>query len=486
MATLRQRQCGGMTSSPSQPSRTTSRRSRTSQAAALDAIALGSPDALVSALPFLLGFPPRESVILVWLRQRAILLTQRLDLPAHVSDLPAWMTAAWSHAGAADGEEVIVVVATADWSDIARAVVTGFLSEADERAMPVRDALRLDGDRWWSLLCTDNDCCPADGRTVDHAVMARVAAEFTVLGIAPLPDRDAVVASLGPDRPRVVDVATRISGLPAPTSLERESWRDDALDRLGHRICGGRGAGSGTATDDAFLLHALADIRVRDTLLWDLTALPTDALALALDRLITLLRAAPVGHVAPVATCVAVVAWLLGDGARALIATERAREDDPGYSLAALVTAALEAGLPPGTYRQAVGRPDPRGSADTGSHLAGDGGTGIFLRRSRVPALSSGLLDGNPPPRWGAPDEDRARSSGKRGSCTGQDPGDTARSTCAVVVECRAAESRRLTATPQRTPARIDRAPVPPRHRRTPIHWPHRPPPTGGYSRRRS
>jgi hypothetical protein len=28
--------------------------------------------------------------------------------------------------------------------------------------------------------------------------------------------------------------------------------------------------------------------------------------------------------------------------------------------------------------------------------------------RSRVPALSSGLLDGNPPPRWGAPDEDQA------------------------------------------------------------------------------
>jgi hypothetical protein len=67
-------------------------------------------------------------------------------------------------------------------------------------------------------------------------------------------------------------------------------------------------------------------------------------------------------------------------------------------------------------------------------------GCGYSSRRSRVPALSSGLLDGNPPPRWGAPDEDLARKSGKRGSCAGQDPGDIARSECAVVVECIAAE----------------------------------------------
>jgi len=50
-----------------------------------------------------------------------------------------------------------------------------------------------------------------------------------------------------------------------------------------------------------------------------------------------------------------VVAWLLGDGARATMAIERARTDDPDYTLAALVEASLAAGLPPGAWRDAMG-----------------------------------------------------------------------------------------------------------------------------------
>ena len=42
--------------------------------------------------------------------------------------------------------------------------------------------------------------------------------------------------------------------------------------------------------------------------------------------------------------------------------------------------------------------------------------------RSRVPALSSGLLDGNPPPRWGAPDEDRAPNGASAGLALGRTP----------------------------------------------------------------
>ncbi len=31
----------------------------------------------------------------------------------------------------------------------------------------------------------------------------------------------------------------------------------------------------------------------------------------------------------------------------------------------------------------------------------------MISHRSRVPGFSPGLLDGNPPPRWGAPGEDQ-------------------------------------------------------------------------------
>ncbi len=102
------------------------------------------------------------------------------------------------------------------------------------------------------------------------------------------------------------------------------------------------------------MLDGLADIRVRDTLLWDVAHREPESLPAVFDALAGLLRAAPTGRVAPVATCCAVVAWLQGDGARALMAIERALADDPDYSLAQLVGASLQSGLPPATWREAM------------------------------------------------------------------------------------------------------------------------------------
>ena len=45
------------------------------------ALNLASPGELIAAIPFLLGFHPRRSVVLMALRQRRLSLTQRLDLP---------------------------------------------------------------------------------------------------------------------------------------------------------------------------------------------------------------------------------------------------------------------------------------------------------------------------------------------------------------------------------------------------------------------
>jgi len=63
------------------------------------------------------------------------------------------------------------------------------------------------------------------------------------------------------------------------------------------------------------------------------------------------MRAAPAGHVAPVATCTAIAAWLQGDGVRANAALERALEDDREYALGWLVAQSIMNGLPPQTWR---------------------------------------------------------------------------------------------------------------------------------------
>ncbi|MCX6433893.1 MAG: DUF4192 family protein, partial [Actinobacteria bacterium] len=118
----------------------------------IEALTLRSPDALLAAVPYLLGFRPTESAVVVWLRGGRIQLTQRLDLPTHESDLPGWRAAMWTHAAAAGAEEIVVVLATqrADLDWIRDAIRV----DADDRGIEIRDALRTAGDRWWSLLCT--------------------------------------------------------------------------------------------------------------------------------------------------------------------------------------------------------------------------------------------------------------------------------------------------------------------------------------------
>lgn len=324
----------------------------------IEALTLRSPDALLAAVPYLLGFRPSESAVVVWLRGGRILLTQRLDLPPGESDLPGWRAAMWTHAAAEGAEEIVVVLATErsdfDW------IRDAILVDADDRGIEIRDALRTAGDRWWSLLCTDDSCCPPEGRTVDPDLAAAVAAEFTGLGQAPLPDRGSIEDSMTADPEQVAEVARRLpAGLPGRSTARRrrEVWRDRSLELVRVALTEPPRVGRTIESPSviARLLLGLADIRVRDTALWDLAHGDQDDLQRALDVLTQGLRAAPEGLVAPVATCVAIVAWQLGDGTRATIAVDRALADEPEYSLAALVSASLRAGLPPRAWREAMG-----------------------------------------------------------------------------------------------------------------------------------
>ncbi len=322
-------------------------------APALDRLVLRSPDALVAAVPYLLGFHPRESAVAVWLQDRRIALTQRLDLPSVPADHPAWLAAMWHHVMADAADELILVVASAHPAD------PDLLAMVSERAavagIEVRDMLRIDDGRWWSLLCTDEECCPREGRVVDPGVASAVAAEFTLVGRAPLAARETLESSLGPDAVRQALVAVALAAAPqVPAGPAREPWRDERIAATLRLLSDGPGDGQQRAERIADALGGLDDVRVRDTVLWELSHWNPEALQSALARLTTVLRGAPAGHVAPAASCAAIVAWLLGDGAIAQIAIERARRDDAEYSLAVLLAASLRAGLPPDAWRESM------------------------------------------------------------------------------------------------------------------------------------
>lgn len=315
---------------------------------AMDRIALRSPDALLAALPYLLGFHPTDSAVLVWMRARRLVLTQRIDLPADPRVLPAWTSAVWNHEAAALADEVALVIVSA--MDADPSVVAAVSDDAAARGIAVRDVLHLRDGRWRSLLCGDPTCCPPEGRLIDPGAAAAVGAEFTFEGRAPVADRGCLTDEFAADEDATEPVAARLADAsPDPARLER--WRDQRIRRIEDLLLARAPLDADSAAD---VVSGFGDVRVRDTLLWEAARWPVEAAAQALTPLACAVRSAPPGTVAPVATVAALVAWLAGDGARARAALDRARGDDPGYSLALLLAASVEAGMSPALWRQSM------------------------------------------------------------------------------------------------------------------------------------
>jgi hypothetical protein len=289
--------------------------------------------------------------VFLWLNTGRILLTQRLDLPESRAELSDWIALAWRHDAAGRADEIVLLFVVehgvgALEHELAEAVV----SIAAARGTTIRDIVVMLGDRWTSLLCRDEVCCPAAGHAIPAEVRRAIGAEFDAHGPEPMPSREDLLVDLVRDDVRAQRVAvTGMLGQRRWRSRKaRERWREEALANLLHWLR----VDVGEASDSrcAHLLLGLRDVRVRDTVLWELSRLNSEAWHLAQQRLTTLMRAAPVGDTAPVAACTAVMFWLIGDGVRARGAVELALLDDPGYSLGLLLERSIDLGLAPDTW----------------------------------------------------------------------------------------------------------------------------------------
>lgn len=316
-------------------------------------ISLASPAALCAAVPHLLGFTPVNSAVLVWLSDGRIVVTQRVDLPDPSVPLEEWVTHVWSHAGARMADEIILIICWEGSDPFPyEHLATVVAARARDIGQGVRDVLHLQGARWRSLLCRDSSCCPPTGHPIPESVGCAVAAEFVIEGRAPRSGRRQVLREFDPDTSLMAQVlATGIlGGLRRPSVQARERWRESILTNL--LVWLQNPDTPAPPARLAHLLQGLNDIRVRDTVLWELSRWGHEARHVALGQFTRLIVAAPGRHVVPPATCAAVTAWLVGDGVRASAALARAESEDASYSLATLLNSALSQGMPPREWLQ--------------------------------------------------------------------------------------------------------------------------------------
>lgn len=365
---------------------------------------VGEPRELLAYLPHQLGFQPHESAVAVSLRgpRGKIGLVARVDL----GDLggadagPQVARGLIAHLAADRASGTVLVLYTAQ--DPRGAGASGALAHGAARHFREAAAVAFGDVAVWvvtatgylRLDCDDPGCCPAGGRPARDLESTAVGAHMVLAGSCVAGSRGAVA------RVRPAPAAARRSVARVAQRWDRrredaeqagdgplEDWRGRSLQAWAQCVAAVREPTPGVDVSPAVLgrLEAgLADRRVRDAVLvalvpgtGDLAARSLRAdeaetgpeMAAAIAAIVDPAHAVPPpapataeharaleqvvahgrrGSQAPALTLLALLAWWQGDGVRAGVLVERAREHEADYRLAVLLDGVLTAAMPPG------------------------------------------------------------------------------------------------------------------------------------------
>ncbi|MEV7289485.1 DUF4192 domain-containing protein [Streptomyces sp. NPDC093252] len=410
-------------------------------------VTLRSPGELADALPYLLGYRPEDSIVLVSLYDKngrgRLGGRARLGIPANPDDWPS-VAKQLAHglvtAGLRRGtppEQMVVYVCQEpapgetgqSVMDRLRPLAQHLRLECGLLDVPVIEALCISGGRYWSYCCSQPDCCPPDGAAMGLPGTSVLAAAATYAGLQ-------VRGTLRELRARLLPMETA-------AALEQETALDKAGVSLVPRILDGASRAAVAAETvelAAHVMHRFADApKVPGTLPSDLRddTLLTDneaaALILGLQDRTTRDRAAEwmegeaaapalrlwralarrcVGsyteHAAAPLTLAGWVAWSTGDDLEAREALAMALGADTEYLFARLLHQAVNEGLDPESIRRClrsertgreerkssvgletpVGSEGPEGVEDSGPGLEEDGEPGLEGHSGSSPEAS--------------------------------------------------------------------------------------------------
>lgn len=339
---------------------------------------------VAASVPHLLGFHPRESVVLISLHGPGggrVGLTVRADIPPaeHAHEAAASL-AGTVRTDRPSGVLLAIVSEAADdpgpggraSPDLPhRVLVWELVTALAEIGVAVPDVLLVRSGRWWSYDCP-HPCCAPDAGTALPTGVTELEVAAVATGTVVEQDRDALAARIarpvGPARQAMAaacaKAAVECSAAVLDTgwdAVAAESWTviTGAVGRCrpGAPVAGMRL----TDAEVARILWGLRDRDVRDRSL----ELALGADAAAVEQLWTqCTRRAPAPLDAAPATLLAVSAWLRGDGAMANVALTRALAGEPDYLLARLLADALAACIRPAELRKLI-RATVSGLADT-------------------------------------------------------------------------------------------------------------------------
>ena len=320
---------------------------------------LTSAHDLVTAVPFLIGFHPTDSLVLIAVKDGAIGVAMRIDLPKNINSDEIDLLA---HHFIRDQARAALLVAYMpedrnDGDSLLISLGAGLIRNGIE----IQESLLISGGRYRSIMCRDSTCCSPVGKALPNIEDSAIAAEHVVAGIPmPYSDISELIDSIAADP---ISLTKSWASVVSNFKVDEDSPDIGALRRDGvetmellldeFRI--GRGP-----TDQmlaARMIGRMSDVQVRD---YAMGVHQEDTYDLYFEMWRELLRLSPVGSIAPIACLVAAMAYENGDGALAQRALDRAIADDASYPLAGLLRRVFNAGWPPQSFSQMRGELHPK------------------------------------------------------------------------------------------------------------------------------
>lgn len=314
-------------------------------------LTLTSAHDLITAVPFLIGFHPTNSIVLISVKDGAIGLAMRIDLPAHLESDAIDLLA---HHFLRDQAECALLVAyMPDDRDDGDSILISLGAGLIRNGIEIQESIVVQSRRYRSIICRDAHCCPSIGNAMPQIEDSQIAAEHVVAGIPmPYDDISQLIETLSADESSLtISWCDEVKSFAIDEeSTEVQALRRDGVETMDLLLDEYRmGYGGGNRTLVARMIGRMSDVQVRD---YALGVHSEDTYDLYFTMWRELLRLAPVGFIAPIACIVAAMAYEGGDGALAQKALDRAIESDGDYPLAALLRRVFNAGWPPESFAQ--------------------------------------------------------------------------------------------------------------------------------------
>ncbi|MFG3505639.1 DUF4192 domain-containing protein [Streptomyces sp. NPDC047821] len=453
-------------------------------------ITLRGPAELADALPYMMGYHPTDSIVMVALhgdrgrfggRLRLGIPRSPREWPPVAEQLAECLIEGCERRGSRPDGIVVFLCQDPAEGETGRRVMERLRPLAQRLRtacgtleVPVYEALCISDGRFWSYCCPDTRCCPPDGNPLalpGTSVMAAAAAYAGIQVRGSLRDMEERL------RPWPYGKATAAEQLQAldtagaalvPRILDqdgRDTVRAETIElaeRLVRRLADGprvMDPAAADAQDDALIGHdeaasvilGLQDRETRDRAAeWmeGEQAAPALRLWRALARRCV---GAYVEHSAAPLTLAGWVAWSTGDEPSARVALGLALEVDPEYVFARLLHQACNEGLDPESLRRCLRQErDARAAAEARAGSEPQGTTGP--QGASGPQAGAGHTAGS-----GAPTAPRARTASGARTASASRVGSGAR----VSLSVRKAGRRRTRLRPVRLPAADRGAPTP-------------------------